>query len=128
MSFNRITSAIPVKWKEKLKTRNVENFVRQTVPHVKVKCKKVEFIKINNRSLYWAVLNDDIEEPLAIEHWVKSYPFLDSKPWYKIVPETYLQCFQYKILNRLLNCNYNLYKWKIMDSNLLLLLQFHRYN
>ena len=110
MSFNRITSAIPVKWKEKLKTRNVENFVRQTVPHVKVKCKKVEFIKINNRSLYWAVLNDDIEEPLAIEHWVESYPFLDSKPWYKIftfthkiVSETYLQCFQYKILNRLLN-------------------------
>ena len=48
MSFNRITSAIPVKWKEKLKTRNVEHFVRQTVPHVKVKGKKVEFTKINN--------------------------------------------------------------------------------
>ena len=125
MSFNRITSAIPVKWKEKLKTRNVDNFVRQTIPHVKVKGKKVEFIKVNNRSLYWAVLNDDLEEPSAIEHWVESYPFLDSKPWYKIftfthkiVPETYLQCFQYKILNRLLNCNYNLYKWKITDSNL----------
>ena len=67
MSFNRITSAIPVKWKEKLKTRNVDNCVRQTVPHVKVKGKKVEFIKINNRSLYWAVLNDDLEEPSAIE-------------------------------------------------------------
>ena len=35
---------------------------------------------------------------------------------YKITKEPYLQSFQYKILNRTLNCHYNLYKWKIAPS------------
>ena len=30
--------------------------------------------------------------------------------------EPYLHLFQYKILNRILNNNYNLYKWKLKDS------------
>ena len=35
---------------------------------------------------------------------------------YKITKEPYLQSFQYKVLNRTLNCCYNLYKWKISSS------------
>ncbi len=35
---------------------------------------------------------------------------------YKINKEPYLQSFQYKILNRILNCNSNLFKWKIIDD------------
>ena len=27
-----------------------------------------------------------------------------------------MQSFQYKILNRILNCNHNFYKWKIIDT------------
>ena len=33
-----------------------------------------------------------------------------------ITLETYLQTFQYKLLNRLINCNFNLYKWKIKSE------------
>ena len=29
----------------------------------------------------------------------------------------YLQSFQYKILNRTVNCRYNLYKWNKISSN-----------
>ena len=36
----------------------------------------------------------------------------------RIVPDVYISCFQYKILNRLLNCNHNLYKWKKSDTPL----------
>ena len=32
---------------------------------------------------------------------------------YKNTTEPYLQSYQYKILNRILNCNERLYKWKI---------------
>ena len=36
---------------------------------------------------------------------------------FKITRETYLQSFQYKILNRITNCNDKLYKWKIKPNN-----------
>ena len=77
-------------------------------------------IKKNNKVIYWATLNDRLNEPSAVEKWVEAFPFLDHTLWYKIfsfahkvVPETYLQCFQYKILYRLLNCKYNLHKWNL---------------
>ena len=34
----------------------------------------------------------------------------------KITLDTYLLTFQYKILHRIYNCNYNLYVWKIKDN------------
>ena len=39
------------------------------------------------------------------------------KRTFYITKEPYLQSFQYKILNRILNTNENLYKWKIQNSN-----------
>ena len=35
---------------------------------------------------------------------------------FKITRETYLQSFQYKILNRITNCNDKFYKWKIKPN------------
>ena len=59
----------------------------------------------------------------AVEKWVEQFPFLETAPWNKIFKmihhsdyETYLQSFQYKIINRILNCNYNLHVWKIKNK------------
>ena len=35
----------------------------------------------------------------------------------KVTSEPYLQSFQYKITNRILNCNYNLFKWNTLDHS-----------
>ena len=52
------------------------------------------------------------------------FPFLEIEDWnqifsrtFQITKETYLQSFQYKILNRILNCNERLHKWKIKSNN-----------
>ena len=52
------------------------------------------------------------------------FPFLETEVWapiykrsFHITKEPYLQSFQYKILNRILNNNENLYKWKLQNSN-----------
>ena len=49
-----------------------------------------------------------------------TYPFLEKLDWkevfklpFMITTEPYLQSYQYKILNRILNCNDRLFKWKI---------------
>ena len=51
-----------------------------------------------------------------MERWIEKYPFLEVIAWGKIfhmvhyiVTEPYLESFQYKIINRLTNCNLNLY-------------------
>ena len=50
------------------------------------------------------------------------FPFLETEDWtpifkraFDITKEPYLQSFQYKILNRILNTNENLHKWKILN-------------
>ena len=63
---------------------------------------------------------------LCISHvntWTDLFPLLECVLWklifsatHHITLETYLQTFQYKILNRLINCNFNLYKWKIKSE------------
>ena len=62
--------------------------------------------------------------PTSIEKWVIIFPFLEKEDWsqifkrvFEITKEPYLQRFQYKILNRILNNKDNLFKWKITQSN-----------
>ena len=51
------------------------------------------------------------------------FPFLESYDWkktfflpFKISIEPFFQSFQYKILNRIVNCRENLFKWNIVDD------------
>ena len=62
--------------------------------------------------------------PTSIETWINIFPLLETENWnsivlrtIKITKETYLQSFQYKILNRILNCKDKLFKWKIKPDN-----------
>ena len=55
----------------------------------------------------------------------RNYPYLEVSNWtkiyklpFKICRDTYIQTLQYKILHRVLNCNYNLYLWKINDNSM----------
>ena len=58
-----------------------------------------------------------------VESWTELHPFLEHYDWKYtfilsniVAKETYLQSFQYKVVNRILNCNYNLHKWGIKIS------------
>ena len=65
-----------------------------------------------------------MKTPTAIESWINLYPVIenyDLKEIYmipfKYVREPYLQSFQYKIINHILNTNEKLEKWAIKQSN-----------
>ena len=82
-----------------------------------------EITRITSRKVYSELIRDMVKEPTAIETWLNLFPFLEhieSKPVftliYKITKEPYIQSFQYKVLNRIINWRYNLYKWKIASS------------
>ena len=82
--------------------------------------------KVSNKALYWIALDKIYKEPTAVDAWIiifDHFPFLANAPWHiifktthTISPEPYLHSFQYKIVNRILNCGTNLYKWKVKDS------------
>jgi hypothetical protein len=64
-----------------------------------------------------------VKQPTAVQHWIEEFPFLhdnDFEDFFMIahkVGDVKLQCFQYKILNRIFPCNYMLKKWKISDTD-----------
>lgn len=49
---------------------------------------------------------------LECSDWSQIYisPYISNR-------ETKIQALQYKILHRVINCNYNLYKWKIIETS-----------
>ena len=82
--------------------------------------KLLNIVDASNQGIYLELLRPKIKEPTAINTWVDLFPLLKCVSWklifkmaHHITQETYMQTFQYKLLNRLTNCNYNLYKWNI---------------
>ena len=62
--------------------------------------------------------------PSALAKWIDEFPFLndeDFKKFFllpnKVVRNTKLHVFQYKILNRITACHVNLKKWGLSDHN-----------
>ena len=123
LNYCKLISAIPNQWKRYIK--NLRNSRIEIIKESKIRVAKkiMPLTKVNNTMLYWAILNKKTQEPTAVEKWVEQFPFLELAPWNKLfnlihysAKEPYLQSFQYKIINRILNCNYNLYMWKIKNN------------
>ena len=116
-------AAIPKRWKLKI---NSSTFKFQVTPCFSLVLNKgiTPFTKVTSRKVYWDIVKSKTKRPTSIEIWVDLFPFLESINWsslyklvYKISNEPYLQSFQYKILNRTVNCRYNLHKWNKISSN-----------
>ena len=74
----------------------------------------------NSKELHKKIVTNKISPSSSIKKWVEIYPFMEGYDWnkifllpYKIIKETFLQGFQYKVLNRIINCNDKLFIWKI---------------
>ena len=126
MKYNSIISAVPLKWKKIIKNLTVENyanFIRlNDEPQLKINNSIKPLSKCNNKNIYLTLLCKNIKTPTALDTWINIFPFLETESWvykrtFEITKEPYLQSFQFKILNRNLNNNENLYKWKILENN-----------
>ena len=67
---------------------------------------------------------EKIEPPTSIEKWVNIFPFMmENIDWSKIfslsfrtIREPFFHSFQYRVLNRILNCKDKLLTWKKTDT------------
>ena len=129
LKYNALLCSIPKKWKEILRnnstcsdqhtSENIEN-----IPKLEVGNKMKLITKITSKELYLLLNREKIEPPTSINVWANIYPFFENLDWskiytlpYAITTEPYLQSFQYKVLNRILNTREKLFTWKIAGSN-----------
>ena len=115
-----ILAAIPRHWKAK--SQNNTNLLAPYCITINESSKEIS--KVYSKDVYWELVKAKVKQPTAITTWIDLYPFLESCNWksvftlaYQICKEPYLQTFQYKVLNRTINCKYNLLKWHISDSD-----------
>ena len=121
-SYNLIYSAIPKTWKRNLRGYQPSENVHSKL-YLRIKGSLIDLNHVSNQDLYSEILTHKIKEPTAITTWLDIFPFLGKVSWknifrntHQIAPDTYFQSFQFKIVHRLINCNYNLFKWNIKDT------------
>ena len=84
--------------------------------------RKYDLDIIQTKEIYWKTVENNIQEPSAIEKWnekleIDSWPQIFKLP-YKCTRKTKLQTLQYKIIHRIFPCNYWLQKIKIKESDI----------
>jgi hypothetical protein len=117
----KIRLTIPHKWRNILKGETPE------IPNDALLYNKLRRYKtLKSKDIYWLLLykSHDCKEPSNNhQYWKLKYSF-DEEDMIRIytIPyisskHTNLQSFQYKVLNKILNCNYWLHKIKIKDTS-----------
>ena len=124
-----IVTAIPREWKSKIKK---EKLLQEKLASL---INNDTYIIINNRyklaklvtskEIYQKLIVEKIEPPTSIEKWINIFPFMENIDWSKIfslsfrtIREPHFHSFQYKVLNRILNCKDKLFTWKKTDNNI----------
>ena len=122
LKYNQIKDAIPIKWRNKLKTIKV---LQQAIsfkeqPFLRIGKNDKPINLVTNRDIYWSliakiqvkpIICDQMEKTLNIENSQWKEIFLVSKQ----VQDTKIRTFQYKILFNLIPCN--LYLKRITKSD-----------
>ena len=128
LQYNALKSALQKSWKRKITSNRInsktKDQLKSATPTLKIKNSIKEISIIKSKALYEDIITVKSQPPTVLETWVNLYPFLDNYDWkdiytipFKYIREPYLQSFQYKIINRILNTNANLHRWNIKTTN-----------
>ena len=121
LDYLRIIQTIPYRWKQILTNKTCE---KETSSTQLKKLKKLHTLK--TKDIYWMLLPDEHDMttlPNPMLYWIEKYKLSENnvKSVYTLpyiaTKVTYIQTLQYKILYKMINCNYWLNKIKILDSD-----------
>ena len=122
LSYNSLKDAIPATWRKIVKTMNISvnciSFDEQI--HLKVGKIYKPISLVTNKEIYWTFVNKIQEEPIIINKLSQTLK-IENTQWEKVftiskvIKNTKIRTFQYKILFNLIPCN--LYLQRINKSN-----------
>ena len=91
--------------------------------HIKIKNKMQLLNKTKTKDIYQELVKRFSKAPVSLNTWINLHPFLETHDWqntyvlpYQTMREPYFQSFQFKVLHRIINCNDNLFRWKILGN------------
>jgi hypothetical protein len=122
LKYNSLKDAIPIEWREQLKTMKVDrNAISADEPaSVIINKQHVPVQLLTNKTIYWELINKIKIAPVTRDKWMQLFE-LNEDNWKsifevaKIIRDTKIRTFQYKLLFNLIPCN--LYLYKIGRSN-----------
>jgi hypothetical protein len=117
LKYNSLKDAIPKTWRENLKTKDIQKDAISSLEHpwLVIKNKIVSTCKITNKIIYWELVNKIRITPITKDKWTREFK-LDEDSWEqifeiaKIIRDTKIRTFQYKLLFNLIPCNLYLYR------------------
>jgi hypothetical protein len=125
MTYNTLKDAIPKEWRKVLKTMkvppNTMNFNEQI--HININKKPKIINKVSNKDIYWVMVKNIQVKPIIIEKF-KIELGIEETRWKQIftIPrvlrDTKIRAFQYKLLFKLTPCNHYLKKIQKSESDL----------
>ena len=127
MDHLRIRQSIPGIWRKILTTEYHTNVStnNSNALYITYQSRACDIITLKSKCLYWMLIDVLVngQTPTCITRWNSIYP-IDKDIWpdifvipFKSCRETYLQTFQYKIINRILACNKWLHQLKIINTD-----------
>jgi exonuclease III len=124
LMYNKLKDAIPSRWRKIVKTMKVNsesiNFKEQIHLNINTRPKHLNLVK--NKDIYWLLVNKIKEKPIIIEKY-KNELGIEENRWKQIftIPrvlrDTKIRAFQYKLLYKLTPCNNYLKQIKKSDTD-----------
>jgi hypothetical protein len=125
MTYNTLKDAIPYEWRKLLKTMkiplNTMNFDEQI--HININKKTKIINKVSNKDIYWILVKNIQVKPIIIEKY-KHELGIEETRWKtiftipRVLKDTKIRAFQYKLLFKLTPCNYYLKKMGKNDTDI----------
>jgi hypothetical protein len=122
LDYNSLKDAIPKQWREKLKTIKIDRNAIDSKenPTLQIKKKNISLQALTNKMIYWELV-EKIQIPAVTKYkWTQELK-LNEEDWEnifqvsKVIRDTKIRTFQYKILFNLIPCN--LYLFRIGKNN-----------
>jgi hypothetical protein len=122
LRYNSLKDAIPWVWRDKLKTENVQqnDITTQDDLSLVINKHRVPIQKITNKKIYWELIEMIRITPIIKDKWIQEFN-IPEDDWEnifkvgKVIRDTKIRTFQYKLIFKLIPCN--LYLFKIGRSN-----------
>jgi hypothetical protein len=124
MTYNKLKNVIPSHWRKLLKTMTIPGNAinRDEQIHVKIGKNAKPINQIKNREIYWILVNKKQIKPIIIEKHKQELGIQEDQ-WDKIftipkvIRDTKIRAFQYKLLFNLAPCNLYLKCIKRSDTD-----------
>ena len=123
LQYNALKDAVPAKWRQILKKMNIPKLTinQNDLYSININKQQIPIHKVTNKLLYWALIKEKQTVPIIKDKWNTEFG-LNDKDWEQIflisrvINDTKIRVFQYKLLFNLIPCNLYLFRIKKSDT------------